>query len=93
MKVKDFYTKERSNKSLAIFRREFDKTCVYCEKQLNANDYTIEHVLPQSLGGTWRKENVTIACHKCNQEKADMLLTDYIKEFRITITRRLCKYL
>lgn len=31
---------------------------------------TIEHVVPLGAGGTWRKENLKLACYRCNQGRA-----------------------
>lgn len=31
---------------------------------------TIEHVVPQGAGGTWRKDNLILACYRCNQSRA-----------------------
>lgn len=31
---------------------------------------TIEHVLPIGAGGTWRRENLKLACYRCNQRRA-----------------------
>lgn len=51
------------------------------------NDFhaTIDHVIPKSWTHVWPKEylesrkNLKIACRKCNMEKGNMSLNDYIK--------------
>lgn len=38
---------------------------------------TIDHIHPVSKGGeVWDESNWVVACHPCNQNKADRLLTD-----------------
>lgn len=34
---------------------------------------TLDHVIPLSRGGTWRIENLTILCGKCNYTKGNRL--------------------
>jgi len=49
--------------------KESPRICVYCEKALlTKEEMTFEHLKPLSRGGGNNKENVTIACYKCNQE-------------------------
>lgn len=31
---------------------------------------TIEHVLPLGAGGTWARDNLKLACYRCNQSRA-----------------------
>lgn len=48
--------------------------CCYCEKKLSQQDCTREHILAKSKGG----KLILPACKKCNSEKADMLISEYI---------------
>lgn len=34
---------------------------------------TVDHILPQSKGGTWDMYNLDVLCAPCNHEKADRL--------------------
>lgn len=43
--------------------------CKYCGIGLDFQTSTIDHVIPFSKGGTWAKENLVLACEKCNREK------------------------
>lgn len=47
-------------------------TCAYCG---NYGD-TIDHIVPQSRGGTWAWDNVITACSTCNGLKSDKSLTE-----------------
>lgn len=40
--------------------------CFYCEKE---SGNTLDHFLPQSIGGKDEEWNLVAACYKCNQEK------------------------
>lgn len=55
-------------------------TCQYCGRhrsQLKSSEFlTRDHIIPQSKNGKDVWENVTTACSKCNNFKADMLLED-----------------
>jgi hypothetical protein len=39
--------------------------------------FETEHIIPISRGGTNRISNLTIACHKCNQEKGNMMAAEF----------------
>ena len=43
--------------------------CAYC----GAKDVPleVEHIVPKARGGSNRVSNLTISCHKCNQDKGD----------------------
>ena len=51
-----------------------DYTCQYCGQRGQAQELTIDHVVPVSRGGastSW--ENQVVACRRCNGRKADRL--------------------
>lgn len=57
----------------ALLEETFHK-CAYCESKITHIDYgDVEHILPKSKNPeqTFRWENLTIACGKCNQSKSD----------------------
>ena len=46
--------------------------CTYCgSPATRGNDLTIDHVVPLSRGGTNRRDNLTVACRRCNSRKRD----------------------
>ena len=45
--------------------------CQYCNVKLRTEEFTYDHVLPQSRGGKTRWENIVVACLACNHKKAD----------------------
>ena len=59
--------REKTRRRRAIIRRDGD-CCRYCGFD---GDLTIDHILPKSLGGTNRIENLQLLCLCCNQAKGD----------------------
>ena len=53
-----------------IFLRD-NYTCVYCLKQLNSEELSIDHMLPKSRGGKETWGNLVTACKACNMKKGD----------------------
>ena len=45
--------------------------CVYCGQKVSLSNFTIDHVLPRSLGGRTDWENVVSACMSCNNRKGN----------------------
>lgn len=48
---------------------------------------TIDHRIPGSRGGTWKKYNLACACKQCNEEKCNMTDEEY-RYYLILIGRR-----
>lgn len=57
----------------AIFA--FSATCAYCDREgtpeadPDGKAWELDRLLPGRLGGEYCAENVTLACHACNQRK------------------------
>jgi 5-methylcytosine-specific restriction endonuclease McrA len=46
--------------------------CSYCGSPgTEKNPLTIDHIIPLSQGGTNARENLTVACYRCNRKKSD----------------------
>jgi 5-methylcytosine-specific restriction endonuclease McrA len=45
--------------------------CEYCHspERLSANRFTIDHVIPKSLGGSDALDNLALACRRCNERR------------------------
>lgn len=59
--------------------RAMYKTCFYCGEKLSKKQRTVDHVAPRKKGGSNKLDNLVVACRKCNWEKDDMDLSEYIK--------------
>lgn len=77
------YLHERVVRSLM---RQFDEACVYCGDQvfyphapagMAGKFATIDHRLPLSKGGTWKRRNLALACRDCNTEKGDTAYCEF----------------
>ena len=62
-----------SSESKRLWRRaikeHFDCQCVYCGKNYELHELTLDHVKPRCRGGEDLTTNVVPACQKCNQGK------------------------
>ncbi|MCY4046942.1 MAG: HNH endonuclease [Candidatus Dadabacteria bacterium] len=63
-----FHRKSPKFNRLNIFRRDGGK-CQYCGRGFPRSELTIDHVIPRSLGGTSRWDNVVCSCGVCNRKK------------------------
>jgi len=54
---------------------KWGRKCAYCG--VGNVPFEIEHINPRSRGGSNRVSNLTIACHKCNQEKGNQTAAEY----------------
>jgi hypothetical protein len=52
-----------------------NKCCEYCKSQdkYSPTDFTIDHIIPESLDGTSEIENLAYACFLCNRLKSNKL--------------------
>jgi 5-methylcytosine-specific restriction endonuclease McrA len=53
-----------------IFLRD-NYTCMYCGKQLESHELSVDHIMPKSRGGKETWENLVTACKTCNCMKGD----------------------
>ncbi len=54
----------------AIYQRDRG-ICAYCGKWIPYSEASMDHILPQSLGGPSAWDNLVNACRRCNMRKAD----------------------
>jgi 5-methylcytosine-specific restriction endonuclease McrA len=54
---------------------KYQRKCVYCRKK--DIPLEVEHIIPKSRGGTNRVDNLTIACHGCNQAKGNKTAAEF----------------
>lgn len=62
-----------ANKKVELTRRNVlirDKyTCQYCGQHFQASELTIDHIIPKSIGGKTRWDNIVACCKECNNKK------------------------
>ena len=53
--------------------------CAYCERRVNANAITMDHVTPRKGKTAYdRRDNLVLACPACNALKADQPLLAFL---------------
>ena len=57
---------------------EQDGKCAGCNYFLPFRNMTIDHIVPQSKGGTDAKENLQLLCNACNATKGTRSLSEFI---------------
>ncbi|MBE9215416.1 HNH endonuclease [Plectonema cf. radiosum LEGE 06105] len=57
---------------------KWGRECTYCGKK--DVQLQIEHIHPKSKGGSNRVSNLCLACEKCNQEKGNKPVEDFLKK-------------
>ncbi len=45
--------------------------CEYCHSPefVNTDRFTVDHIVPQSLGGSDERENLALCCRRCNERR------------------------
>ena len=56
----------------------WDWKCAYCDKQLDACNATIDHIVPKHKGGHNTRSNLACACTNCNKSKGSQHVFDYM---------------
>jgi len=65
-----------------------ETNCGYCGVELGQSNFTIDHIIPKSKGGSDSADNRMPACRECNLSKG----TKTLEEFRLWASwRSLCK--
>jgi hypothetical protein len=68
---------------------ERDKwTCRYCGETVTTKTATLDHVIPQSLGGLSTPENLTTACLTCNSIKSGRTYEEAAPDILAALVRR-----
>ena len=56
-------------------RERANYLCEYCHssERLSASRFTVDHLVPRSLGGSDAIDNLTLACRRCNERRYNFL--------------------
>lgn len=52
--------------------------CLYCEKFLNQDNATADHIIPISNGGNNCQVNLIVCCKDCNSERGNLDFMSYL---------------
>jgi hypothetical protein len=58
--------------------------CCYCERILNSDTVTMEHIVPDSKRGTYNTTNLTVSCSDCNNKRGNKPFFDYCRQFKFS---------
>ena len=52
-------------------RKRANYLCEYCHspEKISATRFTVDHIIPQSLGGSDELDNLALACRRCNERR------------------------
>jgi len=72
----------RPKKRKAIYVRD-DLACVYCGKGIEDGIiFTLDHLIPQELGGSNHESNLVTACKTCNSQKGSKTIRQFFAYLR-----------
>jgi len=75
--------KERITKNLRRMVIERDgQRCVFCGVDLEINEIQLDHVIPESQGGSTSFGNLQVTCKKCNTEKGVLTEEQFLNKLR-----------
>lgn len=53
--------------------------CRYCLRELNAENFSIDHIVPQAEGGDNTYRNVVAVCFECNSKKQSKAVKEFLR--------------
>ena len=56
--------------------------CVYCDDDLSNAEIHMDHVIPESQGGSTTYNNLQVTCRKCNLAKGVLTETEFTQRLR-----------
>ncbi|MCM1497220.1 MAG: HNH endonuclease [Clostridium sp.] len=78
-----------SNKQKIKLREKILKSqnfrCAYCGKKLSHGKATLDHIIPQDLGGITTEDNLVVCCFECNLRKGNLPLWYCLDVIRVNV--------
>lgn len=56
--------------------------CVYCDEDLSNAEIHMDHVIPESKGGSTTYDNLQVTCRKCNLAKGVLTESEFTQRLR-----------
>ena len=56
--------------------------CVYCDEDLTDKEIHMDHVIPESKGGSTTFDNLQVTCRKCNLAKGVLSESEFTNRLR-----------
>jgi hypothetical protein len=74
----DFLSKLKFTNTLPFSRENVylrdNGHCMYCNRKVSLSNFTLDHIVPKSLGGKYEWLNIVATCRKCNEIKQNKTL-------------------
>lgn len=58
------------------------RRCVYCDEDLSSAEIHMDHVIPESQGGSTTYNNLQVTCRKCNLAKGILTEAEFTQRLR-----------
>lgn len=58
--------------------------CIYCGKEIDFKTMTMDHIFPETYGGSQDSDNLVAACRGCNARKGSMTVRDAFHSRQLT---------
>lgn len=69
-----------------------NKTCAICGKPLKIDEFSIDHIKPLALGGTYDDNNLQVVHKECNAMKADLEESDFYSLVNVVAENQLINH-
>lgn len=53
--------------------------CLYCDRELNSQNATADHIIPISKGGNNTKVNLVVVCEDCNSQRGNLEFRKFLR--------------
>ena len=60
-----------------LLKEALGTECKYCGKEVTAENFSLDHNIPESAGGENKLSNFDVICNKCNKQKGEMTGKEY----------------
>lgn len=75
-KVKKTARRQFTKSERTYVYNKYEGRCGICGDFVPVDEFTVDHIVPISKGGDYKKENLQCACRSCNMMKQDILPAD-----------------
>ena len=75
--TKEIFKKKKINKK--VRRQVFDRDANECSNCYDDKDLCLDHIMPESQGGTSKADNLQILCRSCNSSKGTKAMDEWLE--------------
>lgn len=82
--LRRLYSRKRRRRKKKVYERD-NGCCFWCRKPLPLKGSTVDHIIPESVGGDNSVGNLVLACRPCNQARGAMDASEYLLSKFVTL--------